>query len=127
MLHIGDYVPIKRSGKTVAGKIIVYSAEPEQYFAFITFEAAMALEKYIKYREEHGENTTSTSPLFLDAFDPTINGSGKDLKTMTAHAIRQHYNRLLRSIGLRKERKKGTTFQYTDLENISKQKPKSRE
>ena len=52
MLHIGDYVPIKRSGKTVAGKIIVYSAEPEQYFAFITFEAAMALEKYIKYRED---------------------------------------------------------------------------
>ena len=40
MLRIGDYVPIKRNGKTVAGKIIIYSGEPEQYLAFITLEAA---------------------------------------------------------------------------------------
>jgi integrase len=130
MLRIGDYVPIKKNGKTVAGKLIVYSGEPEQYFAFITFEAAAALEKYIEYRKQHGEDNNSKSPLFRDAFDPISNGSTKsekDLKTMTAHAIRQHYNRLLRSIGLRKERKKGTTFLSTDSENISKHGPSSRE
>jgi integrase len=113
LLRIGDYVPIKRNGKTAAGKIIVYAGEPEQYLAFITFESAMALEKYINYRKEHGEDATSTSPLFRDAFDPTTNGSSKpekDVQTMTAHAIRQHYNRLLRSIGLRKERKKRHDF-----------------
>jgi integrase len=113
LLRIGDYVPIKRDGKRVAGKIIVYSGEPEQYMAFITFEAAAALEKYIEYRKEHGEVAISTSPLFRDAFDPTSNGSStseKHVKTMTAHAIRQHYNRLLRSIGLRKERKKRHDF-----------------
>jgi hypothetical protein len=40
MLSIGYYVPIKRNGKPVAGKISVYAGEPEQYLAFITFEAA---------------------------------------------------------------------------------------
>jgi hypothetical protein len=35
MLHIEDYVPIKRNGKMVAGKINVYASEPEQYLAFI--------------------------------------------------------------------------------------------
>ena len=97
----------------MAGKIIVYSGEPEQYLAFITFEAAAALEKYLEYRKEHGEDAISTSPLFRDAFDPTSTGSTtseKHVKTMTAHAIRQHYNRLLRSIGLRKERKKRHDF-----------------
>jgi hypothetical protein len=72
-----------------------------------------ALEKYIGYRKEHGEDATSTSPLFSDAFDPITSGSTKsekDVKTMTAHAIRQHYNRLLRSIGLRKERRKRHDF-----------------
>ena len=113
MLRIGDYIPIKRNGKTVAGKIIVYASEPEQYLAFITFEAATALEKYIEYRKQHGEDNNSKAPLFRDAFDPIANGSTKsekDLKTMTAHAIRQHYNRLLRSIGLRKEKKKRHDF-----------------
>jgi integrase len=113
LLRIGDYVPIKRDGKRVAGKIIVYSGEPEQYIAFVTIEAAAALEKYIEYRKEHCEDVISTSPLFRDAFDPTSNGSStseKHVKTMTAHAIRQHYSRLLRSIGLRKERKKRHDF-----------------
>jgi hypothetical protein len=55
LLRIGDYVPIKRDGKRVAGKIIVYSGEPEQYIAFITIEAA-ALEKYIEYREDARHN-----------------------------------------------------------------------
>jgi integrase len=113
MLRIGDYEAIKRNDKTVAGKVNVYSGEPEQYLAFITFEAATALRKYIEYRREHGEDTSSTSPLFRDAFDPTViveSGKEKYVKTMTAHAIRQHYNRLLRSIGLRKERKKRHDF-----------------
>ena len=76
-------------------------------------KAATALEKYIEYRKEHGEDVINTSPLFREAFDPITNGSSKsekDVKTMTAHAIRQHYNRLLRSIGLRKERKKRHDF-----------------
>lgn len=70
VLRIGDYMPIKRDGKRVAGKIIVYSGEPEQYIAFITIEAASALEKYIEYRKKHGEDAISSSPLFRDAFDP---------------------------------------------------------
>jgi integrase len=113
MLHIGDYVPIKRDGKIVAGKIIVYAGEPEQYLAFITCEATAAMENYIKYRKEHGEDYNGKSPLFRAAFDPITNGSRKsekEVKTMTAHAIRQHYNRLLRSIGVRKERRKRHDF-----------------
>lgn len=113
MLTVGDYSIIKNDGQTKAGKLVVYAGEVEQYTAFITSEACTILEKYLDFRRQHGENVSGTSPLFCDAFDPiavTANSSVRTVKRMTAHAIRQHYNRLLHSIGLRKGRKRRHEF-----------------
>jgi integrase len=99
MLHVGDYSPIRNNGQIVAGKLVVY-AYPEQYVAFITFEACVALDKYLEFRKESEENITSASPLFRDTFDPIASSDDnrKIVSSMTAHAIRQYYNRLLHSI-----------------------------
>jgi hypothetical protein len=74
----------------------------------------LALEKYLEFRKEHGENIISSSPLFRDAFDPVAtilyDNNEREVKGMTAHAIRQYYNRLLRSIGIRTERKRRHEF-----------------
>ena len=39
MLRVGDYSHIKRDGETVAGRLVVCAGDPEQYLAFITYEA----------------------------------------------------------------------------------------
>ncbi|MDQ3969449.1 MAG: hypothetical protein M3275_13785, partial [Thermoproteota archaeon] len=116
--------------------------------AFISPEACIALDKYLDYRREHGEQISDSSPLFRDKFDPVEaldnggelrnnnNSSYKDedsfpsagtimnetkidkrrtsdhtaVVPITEHSIRQYYNRLLRSIGIRKERKKRHEF-----------------
>lgn len=113
MLRVGGYSMIKGDGQTKAGKLVVYAGEVEQYTAFITPEACTILEKYLDFRRQHGENVSGTSPLFCDAFDPiavTADPSVRIVKKITAHAIRQHYNRLLHSIGLRNGKKRRHEF-----------------
>jgi integrase len=131
-----------RGQQLVAGKLAIYHGEPEGYSAFISPEACIALDRYLDFRREHGEQINDSSPLFRDKFDPvealdngelsnncssyskknpfpsagTIKNETKieERRTsnhtvvipITEHSIRQYYNRLLRSIGIRKERKK---------------------
>lgn len=131
----------------LAGKLVTYHGEPESYSAFISPEACIALDNYLDFRREHGEQITESSPLFRDKFDPVQaldngkpgknnNGSNNgehsfpsartikdetmiygtqkydhpEVMPITEHSIRQYYNRLLRSIGIRKERKKRHEF-----------------
>jgi integrase len=44
-LHVSDYSRIKKEGRLVAGRLQVYSGDPEQYITFITPEACIALEE----------------------------------------------------------------------------------
>jgi hypothetical protein len=62
------------------------------------------LDKYLEFRKSNNENITNTSPLFRETFDPIASqdDNEKIVTSMTAHAIRQDYNRLLHSIGIRK-------------------------
>jgi len=114
MLRFGDYSQIRKDSQIVAGRLVIYAGEPEQYVAFVTFEACAAIDKYLEFRKKHGENINNSSPLFRDAFDPILptenDESGKIVKDMTAHSIRQHYNRLLRSPGIRKEKRRRHEF-----------------
>ena len=43
ILRVGDYTPIRNNGRIVAGRLVVYAGHPEQYVAFITFEAGIGL------------------------------------------------------------------------------------
>jgi integrase len=114
---ISDYMRIERNGKTVAGRLMVYNGDPERYVTFINTAASDALDKYIEFRRQHGEIISSESPLFRDKFDPVKGQYGhgkKDSKDvvipMTAPAVRQYYNRLLFSIGIRNQKKRRHEF-----------------
>ena len=116
-LRISDFSPLYSDEKVVAGKIIVYNGEPERYTTFITPEALNALEKYLEFRRDHGEILGHRSPLFRDKFDPIkgMYGHGKqdaekNAIPMTAPAVRQYYNRLLYSVGIRSEKKRRHEF-----------------
>jgi integrase len=111
-LCFGDYAPIRNNGQIIAGRLVVYAGHPEQYVAFITFEACAALDKYLEFRRENGENITNTSPLFRDTFDPIASSDDKEkiVSNMTAHSIRQYYNRLLHPIGIRKDKRRRHEF-----------------
>ena len=115
--QIQDYSVIERENKIVAGRLVVYRGEPEMHVVFISPEAVHAIEKYIRFRKDHNEIIYPTSPLFRDKFDP-IKGqyghgkadSSEKVIPMTAPAIRQYYNRLLFSIGIRSEKKRRHDF-----------------
>ena len=116
-LRVSDYSPIYSEGKIVAGKITAYNGEPERYTTFITPEALNELEKYLEFRRDHGETLGYQSPLFRDKFDPVkgMYGHGKknaekNVIPMTPPAVRQYYNRLLYSIGIRSEKKRRHEF-----------------
>jgi hypothetical protein len=94
----------------VAGKLVVYNGEPERYFTFITLECYLAIEKYLEFRRDNGEELGRNSPLFRDKFDPVNGLCNSNVEPMTAPAIRQYYNRLLYSIGIRKEMKRRHEF-----------------
>jgi hypothetical protein len=53
--------PIRREGKIVSAKIVVYAGDNEEYFSFVTPEAYCHLEKWIVYRKECGENIDDNS------------------------------------------------------------------
>jgi integrase len=97
--------------------ITAYNSEPERYTTFITPEALNSLEKYLEFRRDHGEVLSYQSPLFRDKFDPIrgMYGHGKknaetNVIQMTAPAVRQYYNRLFYSIGIRSEKKRRHEF-----------------
>lgn len=53
--------PIRKEGKIVAAKIVVYGGDDEEYFSFITPEAYYQLEKWMEYRKECGEKIDNNS------------------------------------------------------------------
>ncbi|MDQ6667773.1 MAG: site-specific integrase, partial [Thermoproteota archaeon] len=114
---IRDYTRIEQEGNFVAGRLTVYNGDPERYATFITVEACNAINKYVQFRTEHGETISSDSPLFRDKFDPIKGQYGhgkKDSESvvipMTAPSVRQYYNRLLFSIGIRSQKKRRHEF-----------------
>jgi integrase len=54
--RVKDYTTIEREEKIVAGRLVVYNGDPERYTTFLTSEACHALDKYLNFRREHGED-----------------------------------------------------------------------
>ncbi|MFY9873604.1 MAG: tyrosine-type recombinase/integrase [Candidatus Nitrosopolaris sp.] len=126
-LKVGDYT--RTEG---VGRLTVYNGDPERYVSFISPEACNALDKYLTFRREHGEMISADSPLFRDKFDPIKRQEGtghhghtrRDAKEivipMTGPSIRQYYNRLLFSIGIRKDKKRRHEFSVHGLRKYFK-------
>jgi hypothetical protein len=130
-LKVIDYTRIDKQGQKIdyrsrenkstsassIGRLVVYNEDPERYVTFITSEACEAIDKYLEFRAEHGEVITDNSPLFRDKFDPVKGQYGHGKKNsnelvipMTGPSVRQYYNRLLHSIGIRNEPKRRHEF-----------------
>lgn len=61
--------PITRDGKLLAARIIVYSGEDDEYTSFITPEAYLSLESWMKYRSACGEHITKDSWVMRDLWN----------------------------------------------------------
>ena len=63
-------VPIERDSKIVAAKIIVYdNEESDEYWTFISEEAYSALNEYMDFRTQSGEDITGDSWLIRNRWD----------------------------------------------------------
>ncbi|MGA7368760.1 MAG: hypothetical protein WBX01_06485 [Nitrososphaeraceae archaeon] len=56
-----DINPIKRDGKIVAAKIVVYAGDDDDYISFVTPEAYFQLENWMGYRMKSGERVDGNS------------------------------------------------------------------
>ena len=75
-LSYGDITPIFEKGEVIAAKIRIYAGCQEEYFSFITPQAYYAVEEYVSFRKEHGENLSAKSPVLRDLFKPDHLGRG---------------------------------------------------
>jgi integrase len=137
-LHVSDYSHMKKEGHLVAGKLQIYSGDPESYVTFIPPEACIAIDKYLDFRRQHGEEISPSSPLFREKFNPVVDlykecddknsnincssiYDGK-AKAMAAHSVRMYYNRLLYSIGIRRDKKRRHEFSVHSFRKYFKTK-----
>src|SRR5215203_611581 len=107
-------IPFKDDkGEVLAGKIIVYAGEHDEYYSFITPEAYISLLDWIRFREEYGEKVTQESWLMRDIWQTTnVNygakwGLATCPKKLNSYAIKRILERGLWSQGLRKTLQKG--------------------
>lgn len=132
VLKVGDVKPIEHEGKIIAARLTVYAGEPEQYTAFITPEAYGAIQTYLDYRSEHGENLSNSSPLIRDKFEATTMVYYRAIKPdinkpipLGEHAIRDYFNRLLFELGFRKQKARRHEFSVHSLRKYFKTRAES--
>lgn len=61
--------PIEKGGKIIAGKIIFYAGEDDEYFSFITPEAHYELQKWMDFRTKSGEEINENSWVMRQLWD----------------------------------------------------------
>ena len=71
----GHIKPVIRNEQTIVG-ITVYAGENEQYYSFITPEAIKALQEWMDYRMQAGEQVTPDSWVMRDLWDTSFPSGG---------------------------------------------------
>ena len=71
-LRWGHIQPIHFNDGIVAGKILVYAGEEEQYTTFISLEAYQALADWIEFRQKSGEKINADSWVMRNLWDNRI-------------------------------------------------------
>jgi integrase len=110
-LKWGHIRPIQKDNEILAAKIIVYAGEEEEYFSFISREAYLALNDWMKYREKNGEIINNNSWLMRDLWNTGAVQGGKGLVTipnkLAASGIKRLIERAIWAQGLRKKLENG--------------------
>jgi len=70
--------PIRKNGKIIAAKVIVYSGDVEEYYTFITPESYYELERWMNYRKDSGEAIVEESLLMRKVWDIKREGIRKE-------------------------------------------------
>ena len=105
--------PVIRDDRLLAAKINVYAGEDDEYITFITPEAYLSLESWMKYRTAAGEQVTKDSWVMRDLWNaaklPKKEERGKinDPIKLQSIGIRRLIERALWSQGIRTELKPG--------------------
>jgi hypothetical protein len=98
--------PLEKNGELVAGKIIVYAAEEEEYFTFITPEAYHELQRWKEYRKQSGEPLTEDSWVMRQIWN-TKKGYTRGLacspKKLTSDGLKRLVEDALWTQGIRKK------------------------
>jgi hypothetical protein len=101
--------PLMKDGKLLAAKINVYAGEDDEYMTFITPEAYLSLESWMKYRTTCGERVTNDSWVMRDLWNsaklPKKEEKGKINEPIKLQSvgIRRLVERALWAQGLRTE------------------------
>lgn len=94
-LKLGDLEFIERHGIYA---IKVYKRTPAEYLTFCSPECAMAIQEYLRYREQSGEKLTPDSPLIREQFHSQ---SGANPRPLTKGSALQIISTALVKAGLR--------------------------
>ncbi len=121
-LNWGHVEPIRKDGKIVAAKLLVYAGDPEQYYTFVTPEAYRKLEQYITLRTSHGEKVTKDSPLMRDRWEAKNLHEREINKPMRlgVGGVKRLFEDTLWKFGLRKEKKKRHEFSIHSVRKFFK-------
>jgi integrase len=105
--------PIIRDGKLLAAKINVYAGEDDEYITFITPEAYLSLESWMKHRGTCGEHITKDSWVMRDLWNAAKppkkeqKGNIHDPIRLQSVGIRRLVERALWAQGIRTELESG--------------------
>ena len=117
-LQLKHIIPIEREGKIVAAKLIVYPADNEEYYSFITPEAYCEIEKWMEYRKNCGENINENSWVMRQLWDTKKgyyhHGTIKNPEKLKSSGIKRLIEDALWTQGIRKKsnlKKKRYEFQ----------------
>lgn len=102
-------------GKVIAAKMIIYGGEPEEYFCFISPEAFEALNEWMLFRMQAGEDITKDAWLIRDIWSATDFDSFKNNsigfvrypKKLKSSGIKSLIERAMRAQGLAKPLPRG--------------------
>lgn len=111
-LKVGHITPVRENDVLVAGRIMVYAGEEEQYHSYTTPEAYRCFEEYIDFRKNNGEEITLDSPVLRNSFG--IIGRAvipaSEVKPMIHSGVKNMMMRVFRKSGLRTEKKRRHEF-----------------
>ena len=114
-LTLGDIKPVERDGRVVACRMRVYAGAPEEYITFMTAEAHESLQRYLRYRELHGEQLTPKSPVLRNLFNTSTaivnwKGEASNPEALKHSGVKRLIERVLWRYGFRTEKKRRHEF-----------------